>query len=116
MEHIGIIGFGEVGRIFAAGLMAAGVSRVSAWDRQFTDPAVAAQAPAAGVQAADGSVCWNPLDEIRLGTEYAVGDVQNLVTLIVDPNGKGLDSHWQKTAVALLVGVILHALTVWFHW
>jgi 3-hydroxyisobutyrate dehydrogenase-like beta-hydroxyacid dehydrogenase len=54
MEHIGIIGFGEVGRIFAAGLMAAGVSRVSAWDRRFTDPAVAAQAPAAGVQAADG--------------------------------------------------------------
>jgi type IV secretion system protein VirD4 len=59
---------------------------------------------------ANGSVCWNPLDEIRLGTEYAVGDVQNLATLIVDPNGKGLDSHWQKTAFALLVGVILHAL------
>jgi len=30
--------------------------------------------------------------------------------LIVDPDGKGLDSHWQKTAFALLVGVILHAL------
>ncbi|MCK0505281.1 type IV secretory system conjugative DNA transfer family protein [Aromatoleum anaerobium] len=59
---------------------------------------------------ASGSVCWNPLDEIRLGTEYEVGDVQNLATLIVDPNGKGLDSHWQKTAFALLVGVILHAL------
>jgi type IV secretion system protein VirD4 len=59
---------------------------------------------------ANGSVCWNPLDEIRLGTEYEVGDVQNLATLIVDPNGKGLDSHWQKTAFALLVGVILHAL------
>ncbi len=59
---------------------------------------------------ANGSVCWNPLDEIRLGSEYAVGDVQNLATLIVDPNGKGLDSHWQKTAFALLVGVILHAL------
>jgi type IV secretion system protein VirD4 len=59
---------------------------------------------------ADGSVCWNPLDEIRLGTEYAVGDVQNLVTLLVDPHGKGLESHWQKTAFALLVGVILHAL------
>lgn len=57
-----------------------------------------------------GSVCWNPLDEIRLGTEYEVGDVQNLATLIVDPDGKGLESHWQKTAFALLVGVILHAL------
>lgn len=59
---------------------------------------------------ANGSVCWNPLDEIRIGTEYEVGDVQNLATLIVDPDGKGLESHWQKTSQALLVGVILHAL------
>lgn len=58
----------------------------------------------------NGSVRWNPLDEIRLGTEFEVGDVQNLATLIVDPDGKGLESHWQKTSQALLVGVILHAL------
>jgi type IV secretion system protein VirD4 len=57
-----------------------------------------------------GSVAWNPLDEIRIGTEYEVGDVQNLATLIVDPDGKGLESHWQKTSQALLVGVILHVL------
>ena len=57
-----------------------------------------------------GGVRWNPLDEIRLGTEDEVGDVQNLVTLIVDPDGKGMDSHWQKTAFSLLVGVILHVL------
>jgi type IV secretion system protein VirD4 len=57
-----------------------------------------------------GSACWNPLDEIRIDTEYEVGDVQNLATLIVDPDGKGLESHWQKTSQALLVGVILHAL------
>ncbi len=56
------------------------------------------------------SVCWNPLDEIRLSTENEVGDVQNLATLIVDPDGKGMDSHWQKTAFSLLVGVILHVL------
>jgi type IV secretion system protein VirD4 len=59
---------------------------------------------------ASGSVCWNPLDEIRAGTENEVGDVQNLTTLIVDPDGKGLENHWQKTSQALLVGVILHAL------
>lgn len=58
----------------------------------------------------NGGVCWNPLDEIRINTEYEVGDVQNLATLIVDPDGKGMDSHWQKTSFALLVGVILHAL------
>jgi type IV secretion system protein VirD4 len=60
--------------------------------------------------AASGSVCWNPLDEIRVGTEYEVGDVQNLSTLIVDPDGKGLETHWQKTSQALIVGVTLHAL------
>lgn len=59
---------------------------------------------------ANGSVCWNPLDEIRVATEREVGDVQNLATLIVDPDGKGLETHWQKTSQALIVGVILHAL------
>lgn len=58
----------------------------------------------------NSGIRWNPLDEIRLGTEFEVGDVQNLAQLIVDPDGKGLDSHWQKTSWALLVGVILHAL------
>lgn len=57
-----------------------------------------------------GSIDWNVLDEIRIGTDYEVGDVQNLSTLIVDPDGKGLISHWQKTSFSLLVGVILHAL------
>lgn len=56
-----------------------------------------------------GSATWNPLDEIRLG-DHEVGDVQNLATLIVDPDGRGLETHWQKTSQALLVGVILHAL------
>jgi type IV secretion system protein VirD4 len=55
-------------------------------------------------------VFWNPLDECRVGTSDEVGDVQNLATLIVDPDGRGLDTHWQKTGQALLVGIILHAL------
>jgi type IV secretion system protein VirD4 len=60
--------------------------------------------------AREGSVRWNPLDEIRVGSEHEVADVQNLATLIVDPDGKGLETHWQKTAQALLVGVILHVV------
>lgn len=60
--------------------------------------------------ASTDSICWNPLDEIRLNTEYEVGDVQNIATLIVDPAGKGLKDHWSKTAFSLLTGVILHAL------
>ncbi len=58
--------------------------------------------------ALNGCIQWNPLDELRVGTEFEVGDVQNLATLIVDPDGKGIESHWQKTAFALLVGLILH--------
>jgi len=53
---------------------------------------------------------WNPLDEVRLGTDFEVGDVQNLTMLIVDPDGKGLKDHWAKTSFALLTGVVLHAL------
>jgi len=78
----------------------------SGWRQKHAKNKVMRFEPASSI----GSTRWNPLDEIRLGTEAEVGDVQNLVTLIVDPDGKGLDSHWQKTAFALLVGVILHVL------
>jgi type IV secretion system protein VirD4 len=56
------------------------------------------------------SVAFNPLDEIRMGTDHETGDMQNLATLIVDPDGKGLHSHWQKTGCALLTGCIAHVL------
>jgi type IV secretion system protein VirD4 len=81
-------------------------SLTAGWRKQHAQNKVLRFEPAS----ATGSVCWNPLDEIRTGTENEVGDVQNLATLIVDPDGKGLESHWQKTGQALLVGVILHAL------
>lgn len=55
-------------------------------------------------------VKYNPLDEVRLGSELEVGDVQNLVTMIVDPDGKGLNDHWAKTGHALLVGAVLHVM------
>ena len=60
--------------------------------------------------AAEGSTRFNPLGEIRLGTIHEVGDVQNLVTILVDPEGKGLIDHWAKTSHAFLTGAILHVL------
>lgn len=57
-----------------------------------------------------GSCAFNPLEEIRLNTQFEVADVQNLVTIIVDPDGKGLNDHWAKTAHAFLIGVVLHLL------
>ena len=60
---------------------------------------------------ADGTSChFNPLNEIRLKTPHEVKDVQNIATMIVDPDGKGLNDHWAKTGFALLVGAILHVL------
>ncbi len=56
------------------------------------------------------SVCFNPLEEIRLGTIYEVKDVQNIASTIVDPDGKGLNDHWAKTGFSLLVGAIIHVL------
>lgn len=61
--------------------------------------------------AADGSSArFNPLMEVRLGTHREVADTQNIITMVVDPEGKGLKDHWQKSAQALLVGVALHIL------
>jgi type IV secretion system protein VirD4 len=62
-----------------------------------------------------GSCAFNPLEEIRLKTQFEVADVQNLVTIIVDPDGKGLNDHWAKTAHAFLIGVVLHLLYLAKH-
>lgn len=56
------------------------------------------------------SARFNPLQEIRLRSMNEVGDVQNLVTILVDPEGKGLVDHWAKTAHAFLTGVLLHLM------
>ena len=59
--------------------------------------------------APDGSSAgFNPLQEIRLGEAREVADAQNIATMLVDPDGKGLTDHWAKTSQALLTGAILH--------
>jgi type IV secretion system protein VirD4 len=62
----------------------------------------------------DGSSCsFNPLAQVRVGTDFEVKDVQNIVQMLTDPDGKasqGEDAHWVATASALLLGVILHEL------
>lgn len=63
----------------------------------------------------NGSARFNPLDTIRIDSDYEVGDAQNIATLIVDPDGKGLITHWQKTSQSLLVGLIMHVLYLSYH-
>jgi type IV secretion system protein VirD4 len=62
---------------------------------------------------AAGSARFNPLDGVRLRTEYEVRDVQNIVQILTDPDGRaaqGEEAHWIATSSALLAGVILHVL------
>ena len=58
--------------------------------------------------ASKDSVKWNPLDEIRVGTDDETADAQSLALLIVDPQGKGLEDHWVKSAYSLITGCILY--------
>jgi type IV secretion system protein VirD4 len=64
--------------------------------------------------ATDGSCSrFNPLNEVRLRTQYEMQDVQNIVGLIVDPDGTGGgggEAHWIATSSMLLCGVALHVL------
>ncbi|MEB2158955.1 type IV secretory system conjugative DNA transfer family protein [Xanthomonas campestris pv. campestris] len=67
------------------------------------------------VPGSPNNTCFiNPLAEIRLGSPQEVGDAQNVATIIVDPSGRGIDrlGHFEKTAHAFLVGLILHTMYV----
>jgi type IV secretion system protein VirD4 len=52
---------------------------------------------------------WPPMEQVGSGETAAI---QNLVTMIVDPDGKGLEDHWSKTSHSLIVGCITHLLYV----
>lgn len=57
-----------------------------------------------------GSCSWNPLGEIRFGTDYQISDAQNIALMVIDSDGKGLFDHWRRAGFELLAGVIMHAL------
>jgi type IV secretion system protein VirD4 len=63
---------------------------------------------------ADGTSCrFNPLAQVRLGTPNEIKDVQNIVQILVDPDGtasQGAEAHWISTSSAFLLGAILHVL------
>ncbi|MGE4293560.1 MAG: type IV secretory system conjugative DNA transfer family protein [Desulfovibrio sp.] len=58
---------------------------------------------------------FNPLDEVRLDTLHAIPDVQNIATMIVDPEGKGLQDYWAKAGFAFIAGALLHCLVLVRH-
>jgi 3-hydroxyisobutyrate dehydrogenase-like beta-hydroxyacid dehydrogenase len=76
IEHIGMIGYGEVGKIFAAGLKAqADVRAVGAWDLKFANPegrgAAQAHAAQAGVNLCDSSRALCEVSELVISAVTA---------------------------------------------
>ena len=57
---------------------------------------------------ADDCCKYNPLREIAIGTPYETKDIQNVATMICDPDGKAGDDHWVSNAKTLLTGAITH--------
>ena len=61
------------------------------------------------------SARFNPLEEIRLDSIHAIPDAQNLISMLLDPEGKGLNDYWNKAAFAFLSGALLHCLVMTQH-
>lgn len=81
----------------------------SGWRKKYANNKILKFEPSAD----DGSsVRFNPLEEIRLGTNFDIADAQNIATILADPSGTAMDSdeggHWVKLAYSLLTAVILH--------
>lgn len=65
------------------------------------------------------SAAFNPLWEIRVGTDHEIGDVQNIVSILIDPTGsKNSFEYWGTEAARLLTAIVLHMLhdTERDHW
>lgn len=57
---------------------------------------------------AEGSACFNPLDEIRLYTADEVKDCINIVHAFARPDGSNQPNHWRDLAASLIEGTVLH--------
>ncbi|MBL4940724.1 MAG: type IV secretory system conjugative DNA transfer family protein [Colwellia sp.] len=60
--------------------------------------------------AISGSVRYNPLAEVRLNTDHEIADCQNIASMIIDPDGKGLKDFWMQSGWEWLSAAILHVL------
>lgn len=57
------------------------------------------------------SACtYNPLREIHIGTDRETADVQNIVSIIMDPDSKDEGDHWKESAKTLVTGAVTHEL------
>jgi type IV secretion system protein VirD4 len=61
---------------------------------------------------AEGSCCFNPFDEIPVGTPDEWGEIDNIATSLLDPRGRGaaMDSHWDRQGVGWVGAALCHLL------
>ena len=57
-------------------------------------------------------VSYNPLVEVRIGTPYEVKDATIIADILTDPGEGKKRDHWDLSASALSLGLILHVLYV----
>lgn len=58
----------------------------------------------------DGSVSYNPLAEVELGTVKEVKGATIIADILTDPGEGKQRDHWANSASSLLVGLILYVL------
>jgi type IV secretion system protein VirD4 len=51
-----------------------------------------------------------PFEMIPSGTSGETAAVQQIVAIIIDPHGKGLEDHWSRTASSFMLGAITHLI------
>ncbi|WP_054785461.1 type IV secretory system conjugative DNA transfer family protein [Pseudovibrio denitrificans] len=62
--------------------------------------------------AEEGSARYNPLQEIRLGTDHQIGDCMNVAKMIIDTSGKGLKDFWEQEGFSWLTTPFFMCFTV----
>ena len=55
-------------------------------------------------------ISYNPLAEVRIGTPYEVKDATIIADILTDPGEGKKRDHWDMSASALFIGLILHVL------
>lgn len=56
------------------------------------------------------SAAFNSLEEIRLDGPKAIPDTQQIASMVMDPNGQGLEDYWSKAAFGFFGGAVLHCI------
>lgn len=56
------------------------------------------------------SAAFNSLEEIRLDGPRAIPDTQQIASMVMDPDGRGLEDYWNKAAFGFFGGALLHCL------